>query len=560
MKGKKVSIKVKLLCLSLVPLLLVGIIASIVSMLSIRSGMEREVLDGLAAVAKFYRDAKLGAMDDYSGNELEDQLKADIGYDFTWFEGDTRTHTSVITADGNRPIGTQAASEVIAAVIGNGQSYTNNNTMVAGTPYYVAYEPVKEGGKVVGMAFVGKPKVDVDKFINKSIMTIILIIVVCVIAAAIIVYFAANGIAVVIYEVENVIKALADGRFEKATDHLDRNDELGDMLRDMNGLIDELDNILSGIKQSADDVDAHALEVEEMSERIFGNAAGAQGAIGDIASGASQQAEDIQSATENVGSISDAIQRVLDSAEALEETARKMHVNSKESAEQISKLSEASDEMSDNVNQISQSIGATSAAVERINSKVSAITEIASQTNLLSLNASIEAARAGEAGRGFAVVAESIGNLAVDSSKAAEEIFAEMNVLLRESQDAVRKSEDVMRATEEQKAVLVSTVDAINTLIEDIQTTVYGAESIARDARSCDSAKVVVVDAMSGLSAISEENAAASQETANSITELNDTMKVLEKSAEIMKEIADDMEEKLVFFKLHGVKDNKARK
>ncbi len=387
---------------------------------------------------------------------------------------------------------------------------------------------------------------------QKATMLMIFVGVVLAIIAIIVAIFVGNSINKPIVAIDQSLGLLADGEFKDIGSGAERDDEFGTMVRNTNSVINVLVDTLMGIKKLAVDVDSHAQEVKEMAERIFGNAKDASSSIGDIASGATQQAEDIQSATENVDNISEAIRSVLEHAEDLKATATSMNDNSNRSAEQLSKLSEASDEMTNSVHEISESIGTTSTSVERISDKVAVIAEIASQTNLLSLNASIEAARAGEAGRGFAVVAEEIGKLAVDSARAADEITGEMNVLLEQAQGAVRKSEDVMKATEDQKQVLVSTVDSINQLIQDIQTTVDGVNSITDAAKSSDDAKVVVVDAMSGLSAISEENAAASQQTAASMKELNDNLQILEKSAEVMKRIADDMKNRLTFFKLEG--------
>ena len=170
------------------------------SAMMIRQGMEDEILEALDNVAKFYRDSRQNMQETlgdqleevYPENTYEDELKKDIGYDFTWFDGDTRAKNSMISSDGKRPIGTQAASEVISEVIGKGNGYTNDDTMVAGTPYYVAYKSVKQDGKVVGMAFVGKPKVSVDSHINKSFTTIIIIIALIVVIAAVIAFWNAR--------------------------------------------------------------------------------------------------------------------------------------------------------------------------------------------------------------------------------------------------------------------------------------------------------------------------------------------------------------------------------
>ncbi len=382
-------------------------------------------------------------------------------------------------------------------------------------------------------------------------LNLVILGLIALILAAVVAWFLAKSFADPITTVNASLDKLSQGEFLPIKDAKlkARKDEIGNMVAETNIVIDKLGEIVTSIKESANSVGSSSEELAETTSQISQTADDVSNAVQEIATGATQQADEIQHATENTGKISDNILDVSNNATGLENTAQNMSGNSRESVDQLEKLRVSSDQMKAAIDDISEKIGATSKAVENINSKVAAITSIASQTNLLALNASIEAARAGDAGKGFAVVAEEIGKLADDSAVSASEIRSEMEVLLSESQAAVDQAQAVRETTEEQSAILAATVESVGKLIEDIQTTVNGVQSISQAAELCTDSKTVVVDAMSSLSAISEENAAASEETSASMQELNATVNTLSFAADKLRDIAGKLNEEIAFFK-----------
>jgi methyl-accepting chemotaxis protein len=349
--------------------------------------------------------------------------------------------------------------------------------------------------------------------------------------------------------VNDSLSLLADGRFAKVDKFANRKDEFGEMIHNTNDVIEKLDHIVTNIKESAKTVGSSSEELSDTANQISQTAEDVSNAVQEIASGATQQADEIQSASENVGRIGDAVMDVQNSTGNLSSITQKMKEASEVSSRSLASLQESSSDMTNKIDDISNTISATQEAVTNINEKVEGIASIATQTNLLSLNASIEAARAGEAGKGFAVVAEEIGKLADDSKQMADDIRREMDILLEQSNAAVSAAADVKQGNMDQQIALGETLDAVNGMLEDISSTVGGVSIISQGADTCDSSKNAVVDTMSALSAISEENAASSEETGASMQELSATVTTLASSADALKEVAEKLNEEMAFFK-----------
>lgn len=191
----------------------------------------------------------------------------------------------------------------------------------------------------------------------------------------------------------------------------------------------------------------------------------------------------------------------------------------------------------------------TNDSVVKIQESVDLISSIASQTNLLSLNASIEAARAGESGKGFSVVAE-IQKLAEQTNTSANIIGEIISMLSKESDQTVQSIHEVSKMLDGQKEKLKETKKHLMSVNSGIVSTENEMKSVLEHAATCSEAGGSAVDLMTNLSTIAEENAAATEQTASSMVDLNDATDSLADTARELKELSDTLNKDLNFFRM----------
>ncbi|MCR5107518.1 MAG: HAMP domain-containing protein [Lachnospiraceae bacterium] len=388
---------------------------------------------------------------------------------------------------------------------------------------------------------------------GKLVQTIIIVVIITVLS---IIY----GIwtALKISKSTNLIKSsideLSKGDLTTEVDEsvLRRKDEIGDMGRGVEAFINELRSIVSKIKSSSDNVLSSGDELESMASQTSQTADDIAHAVDDVSKGAVSQAEDIENATARVNEMGTIIETIVENIETLNDTSANMQSEGDQAARIIQELSESNDKTVEAVMGVAKNVEATDVSVQRISAAVQLIANVADQTNLLSLNASIEAARAGEAGRGFAVVASEIQNLSDESNASAQEISDIVKGLSEDSKASLNMMEEVKRRLSEQQEKLEQTRSTFNNVSGGIVSSRAGTSDINDQAQDCDRSRNGVIDIISNLSAISEENAASTQQTTASMQELNATITLLAESARGLKTLAEGMNEAVEFFKLEA--------
>lgn len=498
---RNLKLQYKMLILAIIPVLVMGIVAILIS----NTVVKNKLLDDAKQKLKATSNAVLAAYDQNAGDYFVnatgdvwkgaynvslstpfiDDIAAKTGIEVTFFYNDTRLVTSLKDADGKRILGSKAGDFLVENVLKDGNEVFTNRVLVDGTFYFGYYVPVHQNNsdEIIGMVFAGMPVKEIYASLNLITMIFTVAIVVILVIAVIGCLLVSRGIAKSIRNSMDVVKQISEGNLNVEIEQsmLDRKDEAGALSCNTQTLIDNLSAMIGKISDNTMTLNASS---EEMNAAA-GQAGNAVGNINDdlhnMLTGAVEQTGNAQNIKNSIHNMNIHLEKTLGEVDHLSDETKAMLDARNDVDKSLNQLDASNQDVMTEVENIQKQTQQNNESVEKIIAAVSYISDIADQTNLLSLNASIEAARAGETGKGFAVVAEEIGKLANQSNEASTEISELVNLLSYNSNQTMDIMDSVQDAMNDQTKKLVETANIFKQLQEHVSHVADGVDVI-RDA------------------------------------------------------------------------------
>ena len=356
-----------------------------------------------------------------------------------------------------------------------------------------------------------------------------------------------------IFKIQRLTEKVADMDFTESDVQIKlnkRKDEIGQMSRSFSELREKLIEVVVTIREECDALVEASDALHIGTDNTSSAMEQVENAVMDIANGATGQATETQSASENVHYIGDMVRDASDKVTELMVSAKAVENANSNAKTILAELRDISCKSDEYIKIIAKQTDVTNESALKIGEVTKLIADIASETNLLSLNASIEAARAGEQGRGFAVVASQIQKLAEQSTDSAKRIEAIISVLLTDSEKAVVTMGQVKDILDKQAKCIQATDKAFIDIEKGVVDSIDGMHIIANKTQALDKARVNVVDVVNNLTAIAQQNAASAEETSASVTEVSSIVSDIADKTKLLNTIAEELEEKVAVFKL----------
>lgn len=352
------------------------------------------------------------------------------------------------------------------------------------------------------------------------VVLIVLITAVVVLAAS---FALTQSITAPIIQLEKKLTVMSEGNLTSEDIKVKSRDEAGRAASAFNKMKGSLVHLISKVAANMSELKMATATVNNSVDENAQGGTRIADAVDGMLAALERQQQEVGRAQEQIGDMGEVAGKVADYAEAIHGNAGKTRDNARDGMQKIVAYVEQMQKVNNSMREMESVFASFGENTKGMTEALESISSIASQTNLLSLNASIEAARAGEAGKGFAVVATEIRNLADDSQAAAAHIGKmieavstqadQMTARLRESLDQLEKGNQMTGEAKESFEIITAGTDEVGNSVEDI---IKGVEVLSDRIHEAMESMGTIKDAADGnVIEINEVSAVVAEQSAN---------------------------------------------